>query len=266
MTLRWRLVAYVLSAYLVLLAVTWAMQRSLLYPAPPPRKPAVLGATVIELTAPSGAKVFALHKPAMEGRPTVVHFHGNGEQLADSGLWANLLGGHGIGLYTVEYPGYGLAASGTPGEGPIYEAAETAIRHLEADLKVPRERIAILGQSIGSGAAVEMALRGYGTKLVLISPFTTLRALAGEIFPFLPAGFILRDKFDNLGKAPKVKQPALVIHGVDDEIIPVAQGKELASRFGTATLELLPGVHHNDILSMTLGERVAKFLMPPAKP
>ncbi len=57
---------------------------------------------------------------------------------------------------------------------PFIGAAEDGLRYLGRELGVP----ALVGQSLGTAAAVEMALRGYGSKLVPISPFTSMVDMA----------------------------------------------------------------------------------------
>ena len=106
-------------------------------------------------------------------------------------------------------------------------------------LNVERTSLILVGQSIGCGPAIEMARRGYGKKLILLSPFTSLLALSKRIYPmFSPAlkllPFLLLDKFDNLAKAKELKEvESLVIHGSQDEIVPYDMGRDLAAAIGS---------------------------------
>ena len=66
------------------------------------------------------------------------------------------------------------------------------------------ENVIILGRSIGSGIAVELATRYHKLRsLVLISPFTSLRGVvkeyAGNYF-----SKVIKERFRNLEKIPKV--------------------------------------------------------------
>src|SRR5258706_1994696 len=79
-------------AFVILAAIAYAAfalvvhfnQRRLLYPAPKTGdEPVVEGATLTRVRGPSGRTVYALHLPAPKNAPTIVHFHGNGEELAD---------------------------------------------------------------------------------------------------------------------------------------------------------------------------------------
>lgn len=118
--------------------------------------------------------------------------------------------------------------------------------HLINELKVDKSSLVLVGQSIGCGAAVEMARQGYGQKLLLLSPFTSLLALSQRIYPvFAPAlkifPFLLNDKFDNLAKAKQVSSETLVIHGDKDEIIPYDMGRELAGQIPGAIFQTAQG-------------------------
>jgi hypothetical protein len=243
--------ATLVIAYVGLCALVFLNQRQLVFPVPPgAREPALPGATLLRIPGPEGSTVYALHVPAPDGAPTVVHFHGNGEQLADGSTWlAQRFQEVGLGFYAVEYPGYGLAAAGQgPSEKGIYAAAESALAHLRGQLGVPRERTVLQGQSLGSGVAVEMAKRGLGTRLVLITPYTSIVEVGARIFPWLPARLLVRDPFDNAAKAPGLKLPVLIVHGTRDEVIPVDMGQRLGTLFPNATTRILEGKRHNDLL------------------
>jgi len=127
-----------------------------------------------------------------EGKRVVAYFHGNGEDLADSVPMISLLRSFGVGVLAVEYPGYGIAG-GRPSEEGAYAAAESALSWLRTEREVDASRVVLLGQSLGSGVACEMAKRGLGARVVLISPFTSVAAMARRVFPLLPfpAVFVL---------------------------------------------------------------------------
>jgi hypothetical protein len=240
----------VLAAFYVgLCLLVFFNQRSMLYPVPPgAREPRLHGAALLRLPGPEGSTVFALHVPAPEGAPTVVHFHGNGEQLADSGWLAQRFQEAGLGFYAVEYPGYGLAKGKGPTEEGLYAAAEVALKHLHEGLRVPREQVVLQGQSLGSGVAVEMARRGYGARLILISPYTSMMDMGAVLFPWLPVRLLARDRFDSMSKAPQVGLPVLIIHGSRDELIPAAMGQRLGIVFPQASVLLVEGAGHNDVV------------------
>jgi fermentation-respiration switch protein FrsA (DUF1100 family) len=92
-----------------------------------------------------------------------------------------------------------------------------------------------------------MAKRGHGSRMVLISPFTSVPDVAASTFPILPVRWLVRDRFANAEKAASLALPVLVIHGTDDEVIPPSMGDELTRVFPNATLYRVRGGHHNDL-------------------
>jgi pimeloyl-ACP methyl ester carboxylesterase len=254
-------IAALATAYAALTGVACLAQRPLLFPAPRRgEEPVCAGARLLRIPSPSG-EVLALYAPAPEGAPTLVHFHGNGEELADGALLASRFHQAGLGVLTVEYPGYGMAA-GAPSERAIYDAAEVALSHLYGELGVPRERVVLEGQSLGSGVATEMAARGHGARVVLLCPFTSIVDMASRLAPFLPARLYVRDRFDNAAKAPRIGVPVLVVHGARDALIPVAQGRRLAGLFPAGRFEEHPDRGHNDLFAVPgspLVQRIAAF-------
>lgn len=225
-----------------------AMQRRLLFPAPPPRDVPAGAGTLVEGRSAGGRRVAALWSPRAGGAATTVaYFHGNGMQLADSADLAPMLHAQGWNVFSVEYPGYGPLAGDVASEEAILDVADAAMGLLRARLAVPPERTVLLGQSLGTGVATALAARGAGAKLALLSPFRSVPEVAAGLFPWLPVRALVRDRFDSEALAPRVTVPALVIHGTADEVIPFAHGERLARRFPRGELVRLTGAHHNDL-------------------
>ena len=224
--------------YLAIAAYVLVAQRSLIFPAPPRGRPP---AHVEQMVSLLSGQYFVY----LPGSPVVVYFHGNAEDLSDAGPMMDLLRSLGAGVLAVEYPGYG-ASPGSPSERGLYAAAESALRWLRD--KKREQDVMLLGQSLGSGVAIEMARRGWGARIVLISPFTSMSALGQQLFPWLPVSLLLQHRFDNLSKAPQINKPVLVLHGTDDEVVPFAMGERISRAFPHATLHPIPGGHHNDLL------------------
>ena len=253
----------VVTGYALLVLGAFAGQRWLIYPRRGTGTAPVLeGATLERLAGADGRTVFALYAAARDGAPTLVHFHGNGEELADLDGFASLFRARGFGVLAVEYPGYGLSRANEPSETCIYEDAEVALRDLTENKGILRENIVLSGQSLGTGVAVEMARRGYGGRLLLFSPYTSIAAVANRYLPMLPNRWLVRDAFDSAAKAPGISLPVLVVHGTDDEVIPFALGRKLAASFPKARFLPLERGRHNDLFGRggdTLIDDIARF-------
>lgn len=229
--------------WLALVAVAFFAQRALVFPAPRVVLP-VSAAQLVELPH----TVLLVRPPPSPDALWVLHFHGNAEQLGSVAWMADAWHAQGVGFVAVEYPGYGLAREkGAPGEASIVEAALDAVRHLQGPMGITTDRLIVSGQSLGSGVAVALAARGTGSRLLLFTPFTSLPDVGARAMPFLPVRLLMRDRFDSLSRAGEVRQPVLIVHGSDDEVVPFELGARLASALPNATLLRIAGGRHNDV-------------------
>lgn len=246
-----------LAAWLLSAAALFLLQRRIVFAAPPDAvAPAARGATLLSVPTAAGWRVAALHWPAPPGARTVVHFHGNGEQLAWQVDLAEALHAAGYGVVAMEYPGYGVMRAVEPTEASLYTAADALLRHLEGPLAIPRDRLVLQGFSLGTGVASEMARRGHGSRLVLIAPYTSMADMGALSAPWLPARWMVRDRFDTWSRAPAIAAPTLLVHGDADDLIPPAMSAALARRLPDARRVLLPGTHHNDVFARSMIELV----------
>lgn len=244
--------------YLAICIFMFSMQRALVFPAPKD----LAGAQGLErVEIPNGT--FALYRLAPGDGPVVVHFHGNGEQVAHLSWLGQGWAEKGCSFVAVEYPGY-PGASGSPSEDSLLAAAEAALQHLTGAMKIERSRLVLEGQSVGTGVAVAMAAKGWGTRMVLLSPYTSLPDVAARSFGWLPVRLLMRDRFDSKSRAADVKIPTLIIHGTDDEVIPFALGQELGTLIAGAKFVAKQGRHHNDLWDdETVQDAVFDFVSEP---
>ena len=177
-----RIVAIVVGSGVVLYAFLGALaffgQRALMYPAPiNPIEPRADGATLERISGADGAPVYALYAPAPAGAPTLVHFHGNGEDLAGQAWLVHAMRKAGLGVYAVEYPGYGPAKGASDQRGIHLLRSRSCV---EPSLRARHAtRLGGVARSVArTGVAAEMARRGHGARLVLISPYTSMIEMA----------------------------------------------------------------------------------------
>ena len=202
------------------------------------------GGDLLALWHEDGSHTAAIYWPAPPGGTTLVVFHGNGDTIFDLLPEARAFRKEGLGVLMVEYRGYGTTYGPPPSEASLYEDGEVAFDWLS----IRTQRIAFLGWSLGTGIASEMAFRGHGSSLVLLSPFTSITDMGRRLVPILPAGPILLHRLDTLEKAPKIQQPTLVIHGEDDPLIPIAMGARVAQALPHGELVRVKGGGHADLL------------------
>jgi hypothetical protein len=206
----------------------------------------------VVLVARDGAQVHAAEllggRGPGDGRVFVI-FHNNRQTMGDAVDLVRALHARGHGGMIVEYRGYGASrAAGETTEQGLYDDAEAALDHL-ATHGVPPARIVLLGSSLGSGVAAEMARRGRGGALVLVTPYTSIPDLVRDAVPIAPADLLVEDRFDTLAKTGEIRVPTLVIHGDADEIVPFWMGERLSTAIPGARLLRIPGGHHGDLFA-----------------
>lgn len=196
-----------------------------------------------------GASVF----PASAEAPVVVLFHGNGELASEYEAIAPLYGDAGISLVVLDYRGYGFSG-GSPGATTMLSDARTAF-HLLPDLLADLGlggRLFVMGRSLGSAPALEIAstVRHRLEGLIIESGFAYTFPLVQRLGGPALAADEKRDGFDQLEKMERVSVPTLVIHGEEDRIIPVTDGRALHRHCRAREKRLLtvPGAGHNDLL------------------
>jgi pimeloyl-ACP methyl ester carboxylesterase len=190
--------------------------------------------------------------------PNILLFHGNGETAADYGYVAPFYQERGLNLFVGEYRGYGMSDGSPTCSGilrdahPIFEDFASFIR--DAHCTGP---LYVMGRSLGSAPAIEVAwqyqeqlkglivesgLAGAGSQLARIGVAHLFKGVER------PVGF------GNDLKIQSIHIPTLIIHGEEDTIIPVSEGKSLYSLSGARKKVALfvPHAGHNDLLDRAL--------------
>jgi hypothetical protein len=187
-------------------------------------------------------------EPGEGGPPVLLAFHGNAGMALDRAYMADTFGPAGFEVRIVEYPGYG-ARAGTPSEAAFFEAAEAAFDAVVAEA-VPNRPVFVLGESIGTGPACHLArVRGDAMAgLVLVTPYDRLAGPAGDHFPWLPVGLLLRDRFDNAAALASARVPLFVVLAGRDAVVAPVHGRRLYDGYGgPKRLWVDPTADHNDL-------------------
>jgi uncharacterized protein len=201
-------------------------------------------ARLIDYRSSDGIALQGAFVPAADPEaPVAIHFHGNGESAAQNLPFATDLASRGISVFLAEYRGYG-GLQGEPTEDGLYADGEAAVGAALATGARP-ERLILIGRSLGSGIATELALRKPCALLLLISPFTSIVDI-GKIFTGPLANLAIPDRYDNHGKIARVRCPVVILHGDRDEVIPVTMGRTLAAAAPGITYVEVEGASHND--------------------
>jgi dipeptidyl aminopeptidase/acylaminoacyl peptidase len=198
-----------------------------------------------------GLRLAGWYIPSRNGA-TIILCHGLGINRADMLPQAVLLAEHGYGSFLFDFRAHGESE----GEMVTYGYAETddvlaAVDYLLSRPDVDRQRIGILGGSLGAATALRAAARSTQLKAVVAeSAFTSLedevassfRAVSGlPAFPFAPftVAFAQRQTGLRISEVRPIDdipsiapRPVFIIHGTYDEVIPAEQGLRLYEAAG----------------------------------
>ena len=196
--------------------------------------------------------------------PAVVYFGGRSEEVSwvarDAGrMFPNMT------VLAINYRGYG-DSEGIPGERQIIEDAHVLFDWMAERHHVNPAKIAVVGRSLGSGVAVQVAVRRPVAAVVLITPYDSLLAVAKRHFRPVPSfilkGFVLKHRFDSVKYAPLLSAPTFIVRAASDNVVPASHTDQLVAKL-TTTLqdETIAGSDHYNIPYLeATQERIAHFL------
>jgi pimeloyl-ACP methyl ester carboxylesterase len=225
-----------LAVYVGALAMLYATQRKHIYK--PQGRNNVLVPTM-PLPAHDGDVLVSMREHA--GPRAIVYFGGNSEDVSHSvPLIAEAFPGTAI--YAIHYRGYGGSA-GSPTEADL--VADGVALY---DTVVKRHPdVIVIGRSLGTGVAIQVAARREPRHLVLVTPYDSIADVAAGRYPAFPVRWIVQDRYESWRIAPSIRTPTLVIAAEFDLTIPMRHTQRLMQHFppGVARFVLLPGEGHN---------------------
>jgi len=259
-----RYLAYAFAGYALFTGVIGCSQRRLMYH--PSNEAPILGdagvpdMAAVTLNTADGLELLAWHRaPSRPGAPSLIYFHGNAGHIGHRGHKVRPYLDAGYGVLLVSWRGYG-GNPGSPTEQGFYDDARAAYDFLEASGVAPG-RIVVYGESIGGGPAVQLAEERTIGALILEAPFTSATDLAQRTYWFLPARYILLDRYESKSKIGAIDAPLFIVHGERDRVVPVDMGRALlAAAKPPKDARFFPGAGHNDLYDYGAADAVLDFL------
>ena len=265
--LGWRPTAVlgaILAAYLLACLGLWRFQTKMIFfpPHDVDNTPADFGMPYEDLWLTVGnGQVHSWWIPAetKAKAPVIIYAHGNASNLSDLVFRFQQFHNWGYAVMAFDYRGYGESSGPFPNEQRVYEDMQAAWQYLTTQRQIEASRIVVYGQSIGGAIALNLAIdHPEAAGLIMESSFTSMRDMVSHRFvllpKILPIELLLTQRFDSVHKVRKLQIPLLLIHGTDDNIVPVAMSQQLyaaASSGGNAAarLFLIDGGDHNSLPS-----------------
>ena len=238
--------------YLGVLLGIFLVQRSLLYPGSRdvPQLSERWAPGFHEVTTSPEAELTLTHwyrPPAEPDGPVVAVFHGNAGHIGDRAPKFKPLYDAGFGVFLTGYRGYG-GNPGKPSEEGLSADARSVLDWLAAE-GVTADRLVLYGESLGTAVAVKMASERQEAAVVLEAPPSSIAEVAQAHYWYLPARWLVLDKWDSHSRIAAISSPLLIMHGGRDRVVPQRFGKRLfeaASEPKTGIF--LPEGQHTDML------------------
>jgi abhydrolase domain-containing protein 17 len=200
------------------------------------------GPDILKIQTSGGERLSAVYLPNTNAVFTILHSHGNAENLGDIRPILNMFRDGGFAVFAYDYRGYGTS-EGKASARNAQRDAEAAYRYLVDTLHVPPDRIIVHGRSVGAALALHVAAREPVAGVILESPFVS----AFRVLTVIPVSPL--DKFRNIDLVCKIHQPILIIHGTADTTIPFWHGQRLYEAANEPKFCLwVNGAAHDDVI------------------
>ena len=175
--------------------------------------------------------------------------HGNAEDVGVNKLFCEWLSEQlCVSVVTYDYSGYGMG-TGEPSERNLYADSAAVYKWMREDLKLRTDEIILYGKSLGTAPTVDLATKINTMGVILVCP---LASGARVVFPKVKNSLLDRVFCPTVLKIDRVTAPIFIMHGTNDEVIDVCNGRDLYE--ACRPRHPLPpvwveGAGHNDIES-----------------
>lgn len=205
------------------------LDRKFTYQIDPTYTPPPHGYTEHRMDTSDGETIIVWSHPPRSGRTTIVYFHGNAGSLSIRTERFKIFIDQGFGIIAMAYRGYS-GSTGKPSQRKIVADAQQLLASVETFGANTTGGIALYGESLGAAVVAQIADTDIPYRAaVLEAPFTSVPELADHLAPQLAfATRFLTDKWDSVIAIQHMKpRPLLVLHGVDDPLIPIEMGRSI---------------------------------------
>jgi pimeloyl-ACP methyl ester carboxylesterase len=177
----------------------------------------------------------------------ILYLHGNSGSLRLWGEVAQTYTDLHYDVCMVDYRGYGKSGGSINGQEVLFKDINLIYDTLQK--LYGENKIVVLGYSIGTGPAAEVASAHHPRKLILQAPYCSLIDIMHKQFPVIPP-LILKYPLNTSEYLMKCTAPVVIFHGDEDEVIYYGSSLKLKQRFKTGdTLITLHGWGHNGMSS-----------------
>jgi uncharacterized protein len=250
---RWRrrvikFVVVALIAWCMAIVVIWSQQEKLLFHPEPlnPKFKFDLPYTSEVYIDVADAKLHALYfrQPPEKSKGIVLFLHGNAGNLETWFTHTDFWLSTGYDVLMPDYRGFGKSTGKIENEAQLNDDVVRTWNYIAHNYKDKKK--VFYGRSLGTGLAARLATQTPADLVVLVSPYTSMTAMAQEYYPWVPS-FILRYPLKTDQLLPQLNTKILLLHGTSDRLISSEHSKRLVTLNPKAHLVEIEGADHGDI-------------------
>lgn len=180
-----------------------------------------------------------------ESRGLIMFIHGNAGTISYYHNYAKRYNDLGYDFLVYDYRGFGKSEGRIMSEEQMFDDAQHIYNY--AKTLYPEDKIIIVGFSIGTGIAANLASKNNQKELVLIAPYFDMQSLLKERqVEFLK--HVSKFKLETNKYLQDVKSPIFIFHGDNDETINVSNSERLKKLLDKKVLlTIIHGAKHVDI-------------------
>ncbi|MFA9212556.1 MAG: alpha/beta hydrolase [Candidatus Methylacidiphilales bacterium] len=197
----------------------------------------------ITIKTTDNKKINGLIFKADTSKGLIFYLHGNADCLSSWGEVAKTYTDLNYDVFIIDYRSYGKSEGEINGQNQLFQDNQTAYNEMKK--KYLEDKIIVLGYSIGTGLASQLASINKPKLLILQAPYFNLTDMMKQTYPFVPT-FLLKYKFATNEYLKDCKMPLVIFHGNKDEVIYYGSSIKLKKEFKQQdTLITLYGQGHN---------------------
>ena len=243
-------ICWLLAFYAVICAAVYFFQRALIFPGASNSDDVYLRSSPYEIwLTQDGNKLqgWYLANSAATNQTVILYFGGNAEDVV--GMLPTLQKFGAAHVYTFNYRGYGKS-EGAPSQAALYGDALAIYDHIATRHNTGKTRFVIIGRSLGSAVAGQLANRRTTHRLALLTPLKSAAHSGQRAYPFLPVRWLIRHPLDLYSEAAHFTFPVVMLIAEHDRVIPPADSQATFDAIASPKqLVNIASVGHNDLFS-----------------
>ncbi|MFY9255242.1 MAG: alpha/beta hydrolase [Fuerstiella sp.] len=186
----------------------------------------------------------------------LIYFPGNSMNRLERVSDLREVASFGYDVLIFDYRGFG-DSTGSPTETRLSADAKLIWRYATGELGWREAEVVVFGESLGGAVAVSLwsdnglsndhAISPHPKAVILSSTFASMPRTVQWNYPWFPFQYLVFDRWSSIDRISEVASPITILHGADDEMVPVAEARALAAANQNAEFVELPGAGHNDV-------------------